>query len=206
MWSSRKESIAAGRVARWSRTARSISANATGAKCASIDGARSNPARHPRRGERFDAADRLVVGVVDAILVRQPDGAEGAHRLDHRQQGMTLARQGVLDAGGHLGEAGAADDAHLLQPLQPLGERLRTDPAQRAFQLAKAPLAPCQVAHDQGRPLVADDLGRPGDRTTEIGRGVHGCLVSPPAPRRLRTPDRSREPRRRFSITVKRIA
>ena len=42
MWSSRKESIAAGRAARWSRTARSISANATGAKSASIDRERSD--------------------------------------------------------------------------------------------------------------------------------------------------------------------
>src|ERR1700730_4024139 len=102
-------------------------------------------------------------------LLARPTAPVVAHAVDDRQQVEPLLGQRVLDARGHLGGGVALDDAVLLQRAQPQRERGRADAGERALQLAEAAAPGGQVAHQQQRPLAADQLGGVTNGT-DIGR------------------------------------
>ena len=62
----------------------------------------------------------------------QPGGAEFAHTFDHGEQGKALVGEAILHARRHLGEAGTADDAGILQPAQTVRQCLGADAVEGA--------------------------------------------------------------------------
>src|SRR3712207_1024960 len=74
--------------------------------------------------------------------------------------------------------------AGLIEAAESVGEPLRADADEGALELAEAAFAAGRVADDQGGPLVADELGGPGDRAAEGGRGGHGWRLASTVARR----------------------
>ena len=100
----------------------------------------------------------------------EPLLAVGAHVVDDRQQREPLGRQRVLDARRDLGEGVALHNALLLEGAEPKGQRAGAYARQRPFKLAEARAPLRQLAHEQQRPLAADDLGCHANRTCLIDR------------------------------------
>ncbi len=84
-------------------------------------------------------------------------------------QRAALVGERVLDARRHLGKGLTLDDPLFFQRTQAQRQRARADALQRALELAEARAALGEVADDEERPLAADDLCRPADRTRVIG-------------------------------------
>ena len=116
----------------------------------------------------------LLVALGGAVIGGQPAAAKGPHLIDDGEQRVTLLGQGVFDPRRHLGEALAFDDVRLFQPLQTLGERLRTDAGEGSLEFAEAAVAAGQITDDERGPLIADELRGARDRTTEIRCNVRG--------------------------------
>src|SRR4051812_580101 len=95
----------------------------------------------------------------------EPFAAVGAHRVDDRQQRLALRSQRVLDARWDLGVGVALDDPLLLEGAQAQAQRAGADAGERALELAEAGAALREVAHQEERPLAADDLGSGADGT-----------------------------------------
>lgn len=105
---------------------------------------------------------------ISTIVIGQPGRAKVAHAVDHREQGEPLFCERVFDPGWHFGEAGPVDYRSLLEPFQPLRQRLGADADQRSLQFAESHAAVGEVTHDQGSPLVTDDVGSASHGTTEM--------------------------------------
>src|SRR3954447_17857150 len=99
----------------------------------------------------------------------EPFGAVRAHAVDDRHERAALLGQRVLDARRDLGVRAALEDALLLQRAQPQRQRARGDAAERALELTEPRTALREVAHDQERPLPADDVGGTADGAVRIG-------------------------------------
>src|ERR1051326_183176 len=78
---------------------------------------------------------------VNVVLVDadEPGVPEPTHRLDDREQRRALVRHLVLDSRRRLRVAVADDDPHLLERVEPLGERARTDARAGVLELGEAP-------------------------------------------------------------------
>src|SRR5581483_5236678 len=74
-----------------------------------------------------------------------------------------LLGQPVLEAGRPLAVADALEDARGDEPVEAIREDVARD-AEAREQLVETTAAECDVADDQQRPAVADELERPGDR------------------------------------------
>ena len=109
------------------------------------------------------AAELVVVG-----RVGQQRAAPTTERLDRRAQlasALGQPEQRRRDGGRGLL---ALDDSRLLELTQSIGEQVRRDPRQAAAQIGVAAgVAQQQLAHDQQRPAVADDVERLGE-TAEL--------------------------------------
>ena len=75
--------------------------------------------------------------------------------------------------GGVSGVAVPGDDALLLEPAQPLGERPRADAGAGVLELGEPARPLGEVVDEQRRPLRADDLGRARDRAGRVVHGLH---------------------------------
>ena len=111
----------------------------------------------------FYAAERKKKPWHVIVVVDQPLMAEAAHRIDDRQHGGALRRQLVLDARRRLGVAAARDDALLLEHVQALRQRSRTDAVARVLELGEAARPFGEVVDDERSPFRADQVGRGRD-------------------------------------------
>src|SRR6266508_3725768 len=127
------------------------------------------------RAEQHAAAAAGVGGLRRgrlAAVARSPRGEAGQH-------GGEVAALGGEPVGAT--RAGPAHNPLLLEQAQALGEQVGGDAGKGPLQLGPAPPAEQQLADDQQRPAVADDLQRAGDRPGKrIGLG-HGATVPPGA-------------------------
>jgi len=96
------------------------------------------------------------------------------HCSNHRAKRPPLRRQDIFGARRVLLVEMALDDPGLLEPLQPRGQRIRADAGQRPLEILEFPRSfEQQVAQDQDRPALADDVDRTGDRTVHVVIGRH---------------------------------
>lgn len=90
--------------------------------------------------------------------------AELAHAFDDGFEVAAFRGEGIFDARRFLAKFFADDDAVLFEELQFFRERARADAGKR-FEKSAEPLRAFQeVAHDEQRPGVADEVGRARDR------------------------------------------
>lgn len=108
-----------------------------------------------------------VVTIGAGGIAGKPAAAERAHLLDDWNEREPALCKGVLYARRNLGEAVPLDDVGFFEPLEALGERLWADSDQRSFEFAEPAATVGEVAHDQRRPLVADELRGACNRTAE---------------------------------------
>ena len=108
--------------------------------------------------------------------------AEGHH---DRAQLLAGAGEVVLGAGAAAGDA--LDDADLLELAQPLREQRRRHARHAAADVVEAGAAAEQLAHDERRPALAEDLGAARDGA-ELAVVDHG-------PEPMRSPQRRRQHR-----------
>src|SRR5438067_7720915 len=89
--------------------------------------------------------------------------------LQHRAERPAFCGQDIFGARRVLLVEMAFDDAGFLEPLQPGGQRIGADAGQRMLEILESarPLEQ-QVAQDQDRPALADDVERAGDRAAHI--------------------------------------
>ena len=71
----------------------------------------------------------------------------------------------IDDRGGRRREIRLRDQPALLEKREPFAENARADAGEPAPQIAEALRSEEQLAHDEDRPALADDLRRAGDRT-----------------------------------------
>ena len=91
--------------------------------------------------------------------------APARQRADHDPQLAAALGQLVAGAGRVIGVEVARHQPVLLHQLEPVGQDVRRDAGLTAGEVLE-PLRPVeQIAHEQERPAVADDLEGPGDRT-----------------------------------------
>jgi len=63
----------------------------------------------------------------------------------------------------------ALDDAGFFEPLQPAGQGIGADAGERVLEILElARSVEQQVAQNQNRPALADDVDRAGDRTAQV--------------------------------------
>ena len=93
-----------------------------------------------------------------------PVVAPARERADHRHQLTRALGQLVVDPRRHLAVALAGQQAVGHHPVQSRAQLLGRDPGQDALELDEAPRAGGEVADDQQRPLVADEVERAGVR------------------------------------------
>jgi hypothetical protein len=105
-------------------------------------------------------------------MARPPGGQPGQHRGE-------VAALGGQPVGA--ARVGPAHHALLLEQAQALGQQVGGDAGEGPLQLGPAPPAQQQLADDQQRPAVADDLQRAGHRPGKrVGLG-HAATVPPTA-------------------------
>jgi len=127
-----------------------------------------DPQRERRRGRRGGIEDRLQgqqqridaqLGGGCGFLLGAPAAKLEQDRLERPAAAGELVDS---DAGGRVEDV-AADDARALKLVQPLGEDVRADPVQAGPQLDEPFRPEDQLADDQQRPPVADDVEGAGD-------------------------------------------
>ena len=116
--------------------------------------------QHPEHGHA-----RQRVGLVRRT---QSSDAEPGERLQHGHEGAALGRRRVHRAGGGRRELLVLDDALGLEVAQALGEEVGGDAGECPPQVGEATVAGQQLAHDQQRPPVADDVEGGGDRAVLV--------------------------------------
>src|SRR5207245_8218673 len=84
------------------------------------------------------------------------------HGIQYAAEPAALVRQVVLGPRRTLAVGDALDQALLFEPLQPLGQQVGRDLLLRGEKLAVAGLAGQQIAHDQQRPAIAEQVQRAG--------------------------------------------
>ncbi len=90
--------------------------------------------------------------------------AEAPEREQHRLELAPVLAELVDVGGGRRGEPAARDEAGGLQVAQPRGQQVRGEPGQPGLQVGVALRAGDQLAHDQQRPALADQVERAGER------------------------------------------
>ncbi len=136
--------------------------------------------RDDRRAVRAvrDGLDRRPARLVDeqpwCTVRRLVDVAPGPQCVERGPEIPALLRQGVLVAVGPLLVAVAAEDPFLDQALQPAGEHGAGD-IEPLLEVVEAANAEEDVAEDQQRPALSDDLERAGERAVlgVVGPGQH---------------------------------
>jgi len=97
-------------------------------------------------------------------------------RLQHRAERATFRGQQIFGARRVLLVEAPLDDAGFFEALQPGGQRIRADAGERLLEILElARPFEQQVAQDQDRPALADDVECAGNRAPHvIGRGYLG--------------------------------
>lgn len=127
-------------------------------------------------GRSADGVGTVADGHVAAVVIRKPSPAKVAHALDDGKESEPLGGERILNARRHFSKACAPHHGSVLEPLEALRQSLGADPRQGTFQLAESLAAVCKIAHDQGCPLVSDDLGGTRHWTTKMScvKSRHG--------------------------------
>jgi FAD/FMN-containing dehydrogenase len=123
------------------------------------------------RGQVLDADPALDhphkqggIEVVGGQVAGDPFVGPGAKSTDHRVELLASLGQLVLVA-VTIRCRPALDDAHALERGQPVGEEAAGDPRQTAPQLVEVSRSAEELADDERRPALGEDLGAPRDGT-----------------------------------------
>jgi hypothetical protein len=121
--------------------------------------------------------DDQEVGVqlLRAGIGERPISPHFPDRLHDRLQVPAGERQAIVQRPA-LGAGAPLDDLGPLERAKPTGEDRPRDPREAALQLVEPARTAQELAHDQERPPVAEDLARLGDRAVlRIATHLLGC-------------------------------
>src|SRR5262249_49355372 len=104
----------------------------------------------------------------------QPSLSPRAELADDRRELFARRRQPIRRARGVVA---ALDRARVRELAQPRREHRAGDARDAALQLAKTPAAAEQLAPDQERPALAQEIERTGDRA-ELAVGLHARTIA----------------------------
>ena len=122
-----------------------------------------------------EAEDRADVDVLArAGRAPRPVVAPAGERAEHGHQLARALGQLVVDARRHLAVALAGEQAVGDHAVEARAQLLGRDPREHALELDEATRARGEVAHDQQRPLVADEVERPRIRRPLVIRMTLG--------------------------------
>ena len=128
--------------------------------------------REPIRGVRVHLREIELNGAGEMMSLRlgyksRPGqrAAQKYRRSNGRACHAPARRQRVRGAGRVLGVELAGDDAVRLEDLQPLGQHVGRDALERGQQILEASRPRQQIADDQERPPLAEELERLGHGT-----------------------------------------
>ena len=97
-------------------------------------------------------------------------------RADDGAEVVALRREDVLRARRMVAVIPARDDALPLEQPEPVGEDAARDPFDRVAQVAEAALATKEIADDEQRPAVPDQVECRGDGTADISLSLWRVL------------------------------